>query len=65
MTGEGARIRIRGNASLSQSNEPIIFVDGVRINSSGDSASTSEPAAAARRRASTTSIPCRSSASRC
>jgi len=36
MTGEGARIRIRGNASLSQSNEPIVFVDGVRINSSGD-----------------------------
>ncbi len=36
MTGEGARIRIRGNASLSQSNEPIIFLDGVRINSSGD-----------------------------
>ncbi|MDQ6926121.1 MAG: TonB-dependent receptor plug domain-containing protein [Candidatus Eremiobacteraeota bacterium] len=35
MTGEGARIRIRGNASLSQSNEPIIFVDGVRINSAG------------------------------
>jgi len=36
MTGEGARIRIRGNASLSQSNEPIVFVDGVRVNSSGD-----------------------------
>jgi len=34
-TGEGARIRIRGNASLSQSNEPIIFVDGIRINSGG------------------------------
>ncbi|MFN8571176.1 MAG: TonB-dependent receptor [Gemmatimonadaceae bacterium] len=36
MTGTGARIRIRGNASLSQSNEPVIFVDGIRINSSGD-----------------------------
>jgi TonB-dependent SusC/RagA subfamily outer membrane receptor len=35
MTGEGSRIRIRGNASISQSNEPIIFVDGIRINSSG------------------------------
>jgi TonB-dependent starch-binding outer membrane protein SusC len=35
LTGEGARIRIRGNASLSQSNEPIIFLDGVRINSDG------------------------------
>ena len=29
-TGEGARIRIRGSASLSQSNEPIIYIDGVR-----------------------------------
>ena len=36
MTGEGVRIRIRGNASLSQSNEPIVFVDGIRVNSSGD-----------------------------
>ena len=35
MTNEGARIRIRGNASLSQSNEPIIFVDGIRINAGG------------------------------
>jgi TonB-linked SusC/RagA family outer membrane protein len=35
MTGEGSRIRIRGNASLSQSNEPIIFVDGIRINAGG------------------------------
>lgn len=30
-TGAGGRIRIRGSASLSQSNEPIIYVDGVRI----------------------------------
>jgi TonB-dependent SusC/RagA subfamily outer membrane receptor len=36
LTGEGARIRIRGNASLAMSNEPIVFVDGVRINSKGD-----------------------------
>jgi len=36
LTGEGTRIRIRGNASLSMSNEPIVFVDGIRINSKGD-----------------------------
>ena len=35
LSGEGARIRIRGNASLTQSNEPIIFIDGVRINNGG------------------------------
>ncbi len=35
MTGEGTAIRIRGNASLSQSNEPIVFIDGVRMNSGG------------------------------
>lgn len=35
LTGEGTRIRIRGNASLSMSNEPIVFVDGIRINSRG------------------------------
>ncbi|MFN8573692.1 MAG: SusC/RagA family TonB-linked outer membrane protein [Gemmatimonadaceae bacterium] len=48
MTGTGARIRIRGNASLSQSNEPVIFVDGLRINSSGDfSANVGDGGAAA------------------
>lgn len=35
LSGEGARIRIRGNASLTQTNEPVVFVDGVRINSGG------------------------------
>ena len=35
LTGEGARIRIRGNASLSQSNEPIVYVDGVRVDIAG------------------------------
>ena len=35
LTGEGARIRIRGNASVTQSNEPVIFVDGIRINAGG------------------------------
>lgn len=33
-TGEGARIRIRGSASLSQSNEPIIYIDGIRMDNS-------------------------------
>ena len=35
LTGSGARIRIRGNASLTQSNEPVIFLDGIRVNSGG------------------------------
>jgi len=38
LTGEGTKIRVRGNSSLSQSNEPIIFVDGIRINSGGGQA---------------------------
>ncbi|RMD93531.1 MAG: SusC/RagA family TonB-linked outer membrane protein, partial [Calditrichaeota bacterium] len=36
LVGEGARIRIRGTASLSQSNEPIVYVDGVRVDNSGN-----------------------------
>ncbi len=35
MTGEGTAIRIRGNSSLSQSNEPIVFIDGIRMFSGG------------------------------
>ena len=35
LTGSGSRIRIRGNASITQSNEPVVFVDGVRIVSGG------------------------------
>jgi TonB-linked SusC/RagA family outer membrane protein len=35
LTGEGTRIRIRGSASLSQSNEPIVYIDGVRANNGG------------------------------
>lgn len=35
LTGQGARLRIRGNASITQSNEPVVFVDGVRISSGG------------------------------
>jgi TonB-linked SusC/RagA family outer membrane protein len=34
-TGEGARIRIRGSASLSQSNEPIVYIDGIRVDNGG------------------------------
>ena len=33
-TGEGARIRVRGSASLTQTNEPIVYVDGIRVNRS-------------------------------
>src|SRR5262245_23112478 len=33
-TGEGARIRIRGSSSLSQNNEPIIYMDGIRMDRS-------------------------------
>ena len=32
-TGEGGKIRIRGSASLSQLNEPIVYVDGIRVDS--------------------------------
>ncbi|MEF8796579.1 MAG: SusC/RagA family TonB-linked outer membrane protein [Salinivenus sp.] len=35
LAGEGTRIRIRGSASLSQSNEPIVYIDGIRINNGG------------------------------
>ncbi|HYW52003.1 MAG TPA: carboxypeptidase-like regulatory domain-containing protein, partial [Gemmatimonadaceae bacterium] len=37
LAGQGAQIRIRGNSSLSQSNEPIIFIDGVRMNNGAGS----------------------------
>jgi TonB-dependent starch-binding outer membrane protein SusC len=33
-TGSGARIRIRGSNSVSLSNEPLLIVDGVRVNNS-------------------------------
>ena len=35
LTGEGAQIRIRGNASLSELNEPIVIVDGIRVDRGG------------------------------
>ena len=38
-TGEGAAIRIRGSSSLSQLNEPIIYVDGIRVDRSAVSLS--------------------------
>jgi TonB-linked SusC/RagA family outer membrane protein len=33
--GEGARFRIRGSASLSQLNQPIVYLDGVRVTNGG------------------------------
>lgn len=38
-TGAGQRIRIRGASSLSLSNEPIVFIDGMRMTSANNSAS--------------------------
>lgn len=35
MTGEGSRIRIRGSASMTQSNEPVVYVDGIRVDRGG------------------------------
>lgn len=36
-TGAGSRIRIRGSSSLSQLNEPIVYIDGIRVDrSAGD-----------------------------
>jgi TonB-dependent starch-binding outer membrane protein SusC len=47
-TGEGARIRIRGSSSLSQLNEPIVYVDGVRVDRSAMTRSTGGQASASR-----------------
>ncbi|MDP2955127.1 MAG: SusC/RagA family TonB-linked outer membrane protein [Longimicrobiales bacterium] len=33
-TGEGAKIRIRGSASLSQQNDPVVYIDGIRMDGS-------------------------------
>jgi len=35
LVGEGTKFRIRGNSSLSQSNEPIVYIDGIRIDNAG------------------------------
>ena len=37
LNGEGASIRIRGTATLSQSNEPVIDIDGVRLDNGATS----------------------------
>lgn len=39
MTGAGARVRIRGNSSLTLSNNPIYVVDGIRVVSDVNSSS--------------------------
>ena len=36
-TGTGAKVRIRGANSLSLSNEPLLIIDGVRVNNSPES----------------------------
>jgi TonB-linked SusC/RagA family outer membrane protein len=36
LAGAGARIRIRGTSSLSMSNEPVVYLDGIRIDNAGD-----------------------------
>jgi TonB-dependent starch-binding outer membrane protein SusC len=38
-TGTGSRIRIRGSASVSLSNQPLLIIDGVRIHDSPNSGS--------------------------
>ncbi|HET9708562.1 MAG TPA: TonB-dependent receptor [Gemmatimonadales bacterium] len=38
-TGDGTRIRIRGDESLSLDNEPVVMVDGIRVNNSPRSSS--------------------------
>src|SRR5438876_328632 len=40
MTGTGQRIRIRGVNSLSLSNDPIVIIDGIRMESATGSSST-------------------------
>ncbi len=35
LVGEGTRIRIRGTNSLSQLNEPLVYVDGIRVDNKG------------------------------
>lgn len=36
-TGTGSRVRIRGSNSINLSNEPLIIVDGIRVNNSASS----------------------------
>jgi len=39
-SGAGSRIRIRGQSSLSLSNDPLIYVDGVRVNGQSSAQTT-------------------------
>lgn len=41
VTGSSASVRIRGTSSLSQSNEPLIVVDGIRYNNDAEPGNTS------------------------
>ena len=43
MTGGGSRVRVRGTASLSLSNDPIYIIDGIRMTSDNGSAAQTEP----------------------
>jgi TonB-linked SusC/RagA family outer membrane protein len=40
-TGSGSRVRIRGSNSISLSNDPLIIVDGIRVNSEQDAGAMS------------------------
>ena len=35
MSGSGSQIRLRGNVSVAMSNQPLVYIDGVRIRSDG------------------------------
>ena len=39
-TGQGARIRVRGSSSLSMLNEPVIYVDGIRMDGTASTFNT-------------------------
>ncbi|GBD33564.1 TonB-dependent receptor SusC [bacterium HR33] len=43
--GAGAQIRLRGAVSVSQSNQPIIYIDGIRIRSEGYARNAPAPGA--------------------
>ena len=43
LAGQGARIRIRGTNSLSMSNEPVVYIDGVRVDNFGGFAGLGSP----------------------
>ena len=35
MAGSGSQIRLRGNVSIAMSNQPLVYIDGIRIRSEG------------------------------